>query len=172
MQCNCVGCIVIAGWCEMNYKKQMLVLVFCRLVCRMFIFRYFCLNQYHQLFPSIPSQNGVSLVYVSFVTFIFSCCGLMDNPHSCMSKVHLIITTSSSFVSTPFGPIFLDMVFPFRWSIMELIGMFHDLMAFLRECVLLSTTSIVASNASSIHMPLLVLEAFDLVVVLFFCFVG
>jgi hypothetical protein len=50
--------------------------------------------------------------------------------------------------------------------------MFHDLMAFLRECVLLSTTSIVASNASSIHMPLLVLEAFDLVVVLFFCFVG
>lgn len=79
MQCNCVGYIVIVGWCEMNCKKQVLVLVLSRLVCRMFISRYFCLNQYHQLFPSIPSQNGVSLVYLSFVTFIFSCCGLMDN---------------------------------------------------------------------------------------------
>ncbi len=96
----------------------------------------------------------------------------MDSPHSCMSKVHLITTTSSSFVSTPFGPIFLDLVFPFRWLVVEFIGMFHDLLALLRECVALSTTSIVASNASFVHMTLLVLEAFHLAVVLIFCFVG
>jgi hypothetical protein len=36
--------------------------------------------------------------------------------------------------------------------------MFHDLLAFLKECVLLSITSMVVSNASSIHMPLLVVE--------------
>jgi hypothetical protein len=50
--------------------------------------------------------------------------------------------------------------------------MFHDLLALLRECVPLSTTSIVASNVSSVHMPFLFLEAFDLTVVLIFCFVG
>jgi hypothetical protein len=36
--------------------------------------------------------------------------------------------------------------------------MFHDLLALLKECVLLSTTSMVASNASFVHMPLLVVE--------------
>ncbi len=150
----------------------MLVLVLCRFVCRMLIFRCLRLNQYHQLLPGIPFRNGVSLVYFSFATFIFSCCRLMDNPHSCMSKVHLITTTSFFLVSTPLGPIFLDLVFPFRWSVVELIGMFHDLLALLKECVSLSTTSIIASNISFVHMPLLVSEALDLVVVLIFCFVG
>jgi hypothetical protein len=39
---------------------------------------------------------------------------------------------------------------------MEIIGMFHDLLALFKECVPLSTTSIVDSNISFIHMPLLV----------------
>jgi hypothetical protein len=89
-----------------------------------------------------------------------------------MFKVHFIITSSSSSVSTPHGPIFLDLVFPFRWSTMEIIGMFHDLVALFRESVPLSTTSIVASNVSFVHMPLLVFGAFDSIVVLIFCFVG
>jgi hypothetical protein len=50
--------------------------------------------------------------------------------------------------------------------------MFHDLLALLKECVPLSTTSIVAFNVSSIHMLLLVLEALDLAMVLMFCFVS
>ncbi len=36
--------------------------------------------------------------------------------------------------------------------------MFHDLLALLKECVPLSTTSIVASNVSFVHVPLLVFE--------------
>jgi hypothetical protein len=36
--------------------------------------------------------------------------------------------------------------------------MFHDLLALLKECVPLSTTSMVASNALFVHMPLLVVE--------------
>ncbi len=78
----------------------------------------------------------------------------MDNPNSCMFKVHLITTRSSFSINTPYSPIFSDMVFPFRWSTMELIGMFHDLLALLKECVPFSTTSIATSNISSIHMLL------------------
>jgi hypothetical protein len=39
---------------------------------------------------------------------------------------------------------------------MEIIEMFHDLLSLFRECVPFSTTSITASNASFVHMPLLV----------------
>jgi hypothetical protein len=50
--------------------------------------------------------------------------------------------------------------------------MFHNLLALLKECVPLSTTSIVASNVLSVHMLILVLEALDLAMVLIFCFVS
>ncbi len=134
----------------MLYKPPILLLI------KWSLFGCLCLNQYHHLLLSIPSHNGVSLVYVNSTTFIFNCCRFKDSPHFCMSKVHLIIVTSSSSISTPLGPIFLNMVFPFRWSTMELIGMFHDLLTFLRECVPLSTISIATSNVPSVHMPLLV----------------
>jgi hypothetical protein len=39
----------------------------------------------------------------------------------------------------------------------EFKGMFHDLVVLLKEHVLLSTSSIVASNVSSILMPFLVM---------------
>jgi hypothetical protein len=111
------------------------------------------------------------LVYVISTTFIFNCYRFMDNPHFYMFKVHLIITTSFCFVSTLLGPIFLDLVFPFRWLTMELIGMFHDMLAFLRECVLLSTTPVVflMFHLSSFFW---FLEALDLVVVLIFYLLG
>ncbi len=79
----------------------------------------------------------------------------MDNPYSCIVNVH-VITTTSSFVSTPISPIFLDLDFSFRWSKRELIGMFDDLLAFIMEYVPLSITSIASYNASSVHIPLLV----------------
>jgi hypothetical protein len=46
-----------------------------------------------------------------------------------MFKVYLMIAISSFYVSTPLGPIFLNLIFPLRWSTMEFIGMFHDLLA-------------------------------------------
>jgi len=93
----------------------------------------------------------------------------MDGPHSWIDNVHVITIAFSSFVSTTLGPIFLDLVFPFRWLVKELIGMFHDLLAFFMECVPFSITSIIVFNTSSVHMPFL---ALDSIVVLIFCFVG
>jgi hypothetical protein len=85
----------------------------------------------------------------------------MDSPYSCIVNFHAIIDDSSTFVNTPHGPIFLDIVFPFIWLEREFIGMFHDLLALLKECDLLSTTSMAISNVSSIHMPLLVVEGIE-----------
>ncbi len=96
----------------------------------------------------------------------------MDSPHSYIANVHVISITSFSCISTPPNPIFLDLVFPFKWSKKELIGMFHDLLDLLKECVPLSTIAMVASNVSFVHMPLLIIEGSQLVVVLIFFFVG
>ncbi len=78
----------------------------------------------------------------------------MDNPHSCIANVHVITTTFSSYVSTPLGAIFLDLVFLFRWSTRELIRMFHDLLALLMEFFFLWITFIASFNAWFIHIPL------------------
>ncbi len=129
----------------------------------MLIFKCLHLNQNHHLLLGIPSWNNVNLVYVSSTTFILNCWRLMDSPHSCIANVHVITAKPSSFVSTPLGPIFLDLIFPHRWSKRELIGMFHDLLALLKECVPLSTTSMVVFNVSSIHMPLLVVEGIQFI---------
>lgn len=117
----------------------------------MFTSRYLCLNQYHQLFPSIPSRNGVSLVCVIHAILIFSYCKLMDNPHPCISKVHLIIT-NLFFINTPPSPIFLGLVFLFKWLESEFKGMFHDMLTLLKEHVPLSITFIDDSNVSYVHM--------------------
>ncbi len=82
----------------------------------------------------------------------------MDNPHSPIANVHAIIVASFSSIRTPLSPIFHCLVFPFKWSEMELIRMFHALLTLCREYVPFSTTSIVNSKASCIHMPLLVVE--------------
>ncbi len=84
--------------------------------CLILIYGRLCLNQYHQLLPGIPFQNGVAFVCVSYVTFIFSYCKLMNNPHSPITNVHVITVASFSLVRTPLGLIFLDLVFPFKWS--------------------------------------------------------
>ncbi len=95
----------------------------------------------------------------------------MDSPHSYIANVHAINVESFSSVSTFFGPILLDLIFPFKWLELELIGMFHDLLTFLKEGVTLSTTSMVVSNASFIHMPFLIVEGirFNCGVDLFLC---
>ncbi len=40
----------------------------------------------------------------------------MESPHSCTLNVQATIVASSSSMSTPFGPCFLDHVLPFKWS--------------------------------------------------------
>jgi hypothetical protein len=70
----------------------------------------------------------------------------MDNSHSPTANVQVIIATLSFSIRTPHGLIFLDMGFPFKWSEMELIGMFHALLALCREYVPFSTTSVANSK--------------------------
>lgn len=161
MDCSCVGCTMFLSYYRKNCKSWVCPYVLQTsnaFGCPILTFGCLCLNQYHQLLPGIPFQNGVTLVCVRFATFIFSCYKLMDNPHSSIANVHTIIVASSSSIRTLPGPIFLYLVFPFKWSEMELIGMFHALLAFRRENVPLSITSIINSKDSFVHMPLLVIE--------------
>jgi len=92
-------------------------------------------------------QNGVTFICVSYTTFIFNYCKLiMGSPHFYIANVHLIILAYSFYVSTPFGLMFLDLVFPFKWSEIEFKIMFHILLALFKECVIFSITSIAISN--------------------------
>jgi hypothetical protein len=82
----------------------------------------------------------------------------MDSPHSPKANVHVINVASSFSVKTPLSPIFFYLVFPFKWSKMELIRLFHALLTLYREYVPFSITSIVNSKASSVHMLLMVVK--------------
>jgi hypothetical protein len=51
---------------------------------------------------------------------------------------------------------FLDFVFPHKWSNNEVRYMFQCLLAFLNEVVPLSIASMASSNASLVHLPLVI----------------
>jgi hypothetical protein len=123
----------------------------------MFIYSCLHLNQYHQFLLNIPSQNGVTHVYVSFTTFIFNCYNLMNNLHTYITKVYATIATYYFYVSIPLGSIFMDLVLLFKWLQSEFNEMFPDLLDFLKEYVPFSTTSIVVSTISYVHMPFLLI---------------
>jgi hypothetical protein len=72
----------------------------------------------------------------------------MESSHSCNIRVF------SSFDITQSEPAFLDHVFPFKWSINEIKGMFQSLFVLLSEITPLFTTSIVSFSASFVHLPL------------------
>jgi hypothetical protein len=72
----------------------------------------------------------------------------MESSHSCNTIVF------SSFDITQSEPTFLDHVFPFKWSINEIKGMFQSLFLVLSEITPLSITSIVSFSASFVHLPL------------------
>ncbi len=111
----------------------------------------FCMFNINEPVPPILAKYSVpEWCNLSSTTFIFSCCRLMDNPHSPITNVHVIIIASSSLVRTPPSPNFLDLVFPFRWLEMEHIEMFHALLALHRENDPFSIASIVNSKVSSI----------------------
>ncbi len=123
----------------------------------MFISRCLRLNQFHQLFLGIPCLNGVGLVWVNSTIFIFNCCSVIKSSHSCIPRTHVTIVTTSSYVNTHVGPIFLLLVFPFKWSKRELSGMFQNLLNFFNEFVPLSIASMASSNDRSIHFPLFII---------------
>ncbi len=107
------------------------------------------------MYPSIFRDKIIHITkFEKNAYIIFNYRRLIDSLHSYIAKVHSITSASSYAMNTPFGPISLDLVFPFKWLESELVGMFHVLMAFLNECVPFSTTSIVVSNASSVHIHL------------------
>ncbi len=119
----------------------------------MLIYGCFQLNQYHEVFFGTSCLNGVGLVWVRLTNFIFNCCSLIESPHSYIPRTHATIVTSSSFVNTHVGPIFMFLVIPFKWLEKELNGMFQNLLAFLNERVPLSIASMASSNDWSIHFP-------------------
>jgi hypothetical protein len=77
----------------------------------------------------------------------------MDNPHSYILKTHATTTSSSFYVNTPHGLIFLLLVFPFRWSKSEVTRMPQNLLAPSKEVMPHSTTSMAISNDSFDHLP-------------------
>jgi len=78
----------------------------------------------------------------------------MESPHSCILQTHVTIASSSFFVSTLGGPIFLLLVFSYRWSKSEVTNMPQNLLTPHKEIMHFSTTSTVASNDSLDHSPL------------------
>jgi len=78
----------------------------------------------------------------------------MENPHSYILKTYATIVSSSSSINTLGGPIFLLVVFPYKWSNNEVMGMPHNLLTPHKEVMLLSIASTVASNDSLNHLPL------------------
>ncbi len=89
------------------------------------------LNQYHKDLLNTPCQNGVTLVWTIFATFIFNYCRVIDNPNFYIAKV--ITTSSFFFVNTPHGPHFLDFVLPFKWYDKKIRRMFQCLLTCFNE---------------------------------------
>jgi len=121
---------------------------------KMFNSRYLRLNQYHHESLGYPFQNGVGQVWITSATFHLNCCSVMESPHSYILKTNAIITSSSSFVSTHGGPIFLLLVFPYRWLESEVTNKPQNLLAPRKEIMPFSTASMATSNDSLEHLPL------------------
>jgi hypothetical protein len=102
------------------------------------------------------SQKGVSHVWVSFATFIFNFCKLIDNPISYIDKSLAIIAWSYFIIGTFADLGFLDLVFRYKWSNNDVRGMFQCLFVFFNEVVPFSTTSMASSSASLVHLPLVI----------------
>ncbi len=112
------------------------------------------LNQYQHESLGYPFRNGVGRVWATFVTFHLNCCSVMEGPHSYIFKTHVIIVSSYSFINTHGGPIFLHLVFPYRWSENEVTNMSQNLLALRKEVIPFSTAFRTTSNDSLEHLLL------------------
>jgi len=68
-----------------------------------------------------------------------------------MAKTHFVIIWSFAIINTQAGPIFCVVVFPFKWFESDVKGMFHSLLAFLKEVCPLSMMSIASSSCWFVH---------------------
>ncbi len=109
------------------------LLIFRPFICPMLSSRCWHLNQYHQELLNTPCWNGVTLVWIIFVTFIFNYCRVIDSPTFYIAKFQVTTTSSSFFVSTPPSPHFLDFVLPFKWFDKKVRGMFQCLLTYFNE---------------------------------------
>jgi hypothetical protein len=78
----------------------------------------------------------------------------MESPHSCIFKTYVTIVSSYFSISTLGGPIFLLLVYPYRWLKSEVMGLPQNLLAPRKEVMRVSTTSMATSNDSLDHLPL------------------
>jgi hypothetical protein len=90
-------------------------------------------NQNHYLSLGTTFINGVGLVWVIFITFIFNYWMLIDNITFCIFRIQVTIISSFYFVNTPWGPTFLHLVIPFKWFESEVVNKFQYFAAFLRD---------------------------------------
>jgi hypothetical protein len=70
------------------------------------------------------------------------------------SKPHAIIASSSSSINTHGGPIFLLLVFPYRWSKNGVLSMPQNLLSLHKKIMPLSIASMATFNNSFDHLPL------------------
>ncbi len=112
-------------------------------------------NQHHHESIRTPSFNGVNLVWVIFATFNLSWCKVTLNPHFYIVKVHAITSTSSCSDNTPIGPIFLDLVLPFKLLDRIMKSIHQWWLAFHNEWVLHIATSIASSKDWYVQVLLL-----------------
>ncbi len=111
------------------------------------------MNQYHQEFLGIPFLKRVGLICVNFATFILNWCKVIESLHFCIPKIQATSASSSWFVSTPCGPCFFYFIFPFKWFERDVISIYQNLLVFFKDSCLFSTTSIVVSSTSNVHLP-------------------
>jgi hypothetical protein len=78
----------------------------------------------------------------------------MESPHFYTFKIHAIKNSSSSSINTHGGPIFMLLVFPYRWSKNEVMGMPQSLLAPHKEVTPISIGSMAAFNDPLDHVPL------------------
>ncbi len=95
----------------------------------------------------------MDLVCVNFATFVLSWCKVIESLHSYIPKIQATNVSSSWFVSTPCGPYFFDLIFPFKWLERYVISIYQKLLVFFKDNCLFSTISIVASSTSDVHLP-------------------
>jgi hypothetical protein len=77
----------------------------------------------------------------------------MESPHSYILKTHAKIASSSFWVSTLGGPIFVLLASSYRWSKSEITSMPQNLLSY-KKSMPLSTTSMATSNDSFHRLPL------------------
>ncbi len=95
--------------------------------------------------PNVPRNStfeGFVLVCVNYAAFILSWCKVMENPHCCIPNVLASIVASSSSMTIPCGPYFLDFIIPFKLFEKFVRGMCQCLQDFFKEVYHVSTTSI------------------------------